>query len=81
MYSSGKNRPKTLTGRIARIVSGDGRVTPDIIIHKNGPPPNPNLLVILAKKESNIKDPEGQEDMQDLHDYIRELGYKYGLFI
>jgi hypothetical protein len=81
MYSNGKNRPKTLTGRIARTVSRDGHVTPDIIIHKNGPPPNPNLLVILAKKESNTEDREGEKDMQDLPDYISELGYKYGLFI
>ncbi len=80
MWKDGKNVPKNLPSKPTRMPGKTGNVSPDIIIHKNGDAPNSNLLVILAKKESNV-DSEGEEDMQDLPDYINELGYKYGLFI
>lgn len=79
---NGQRVPKTLDipkAKCEKCNAGDScshNVFPDIIIHKRGKE-GPNLLVIEAKKQ---KEDPGL-DKEKIKAYIKELKYKYGLFL
>lgn len=55
-------------------------VYPDIIIH-NRKNSKDNLLVIEAKKKINANGEDANFDVRKIKEYIKQIGYKNGLFI
>ncbi len=55
-------------------------VYPDIIIHERKDSED-NLLIIEAKKEINANGEDANFDMRKIKAYIKQIGYKNGLFI
>lgn len=79
-YNRNHEDPKRLKLPIESILSDDTdaqTVFPDIIIHKRNT--DENLLVIEIKKSSSTK--RGDRDLQKLHAFKNQLGYKCALFL
>lgn len=74
-YNRDGDIPKSLQTK-----RGRKRVLPDIIVHKRGPK-GPNLLVIEAKKSSDLTMKNKNSDYIKLRAYKDELQYSHTAFI